>query len=99
MNAFAKGKKNIEKAKEQPIDANAVIIGGFLEGFSPADRFGPGVTVMSTNDIISSLSDMADISQSDVNQALVSIGYKLGRNSAGSFGWLMKRFDREKNVT
>lgn len=30
LDAFRKGKKNIEKAKEQPVDANAVIVGTFL---------------------------------------------------------------------
>lgn len=91
LDALRKGKENIEKAKENPVDANAIILGCFLEGFIPVDQFGPGVTVMSTDDIISSLSDMADISQADVNQVLATIGYKPGRNSVGSFGWMMKR--------
>ena len=93
LDALRKGKENIEKAKENPVDANAVILGSFLEGFVPVDRFGPGVTVMSTDDIISSLTDMADISQADVNQVLATIGFRPGRNTAGSFGWLMKKID------
>lgn len=48
---------------------------------------------MSTDEIISALSDMADLSQADVNRALVVIGYKPGRNNAGSFGWLMKKIE------
>lgn len=76
---------------EQPIDANAVILGRFLEGCSPVDSFGPGVTIMTTDDIISALGDMADISQDDVNRVLSSLGYKPGRNTVGSFGWMIKR--------
>lgn len=94
MDAFRKGKKNIDDAKQNPVDANAIIIGSFLQGFVPVDTFGPGVTVISTDDIISALADMADISQDDVNRSLATIGYRPGRNDAGSFGWLMKPLDK-----
>lgn len=93
LDALRKGKENIAKAKIEPVDANAVILGRFLEGYIPVDSFGPGVIVMSTDDIISALSDMADISQVDVNRVLATIGYTPGRNTAGSFGWLMKRIE------
>lgn len=91
LDALRKGVEGIRKDKEEPVDANAVILGCFLEGYVPVDRFGPGVTVMTTDDIISALADMADISQADVNRVLAVLGYKPGRNSAGSFGWLMKK--------
>lgn len=93
LDALRTGLEGIEKNKENPVDANAVILGRFLEGCVPVDQFGPGVTVMSTDDIISALSDMADISQADVNRVLAVLGFKPGRNTAGTFGWLMKRID------
>lgn len=92
-NALRKGKKTIDKAKEQPVDANAVILGKFLQGYIAVEEFGPGVTVMTTDDIISELADMADLTQFDVNCVLATIGFKPGRNTAGSFGWLMKRIE------
>lgn len=93
LDALRKGSEGIKKNKENPVDANALILGRFLEGFVPVDRFGPGVTVMSTDDIISALTDMADITQADVNRVLAILGYKPGRNTAGSFGWLMKHIE------
>lgn len=93
LDAVRKGVRNINRAKENPVDANAVILGRFLEGYVPVNQFGPGITIMSTDDIITALSDMADISQADVNRVLAVLGYKPGRNSAGSFGWLMKRIE------
>lgn len=90
IDAFRKGEANIEKAKEQPIDANGIILGKFLEGYIPVDEYGPGVVIMTTDDIISALDNMADIGQADVNLALATIGFKPGRNSSGSFGWMMK---------
>lgn len=48
---------------------------------------------MTTDEIISSLRDMADLTQADVNQVLATIGFKPGRNSVGSFGWMMKHID------
>ena len=92
-NAIRKAITEDNEAKEQPIDANAVILARFLEGCYPVESFGPGVTVMTTDDIISSLSDMADIGQDDVNRVLAKLGYKPGRNSVGSFGWMIKRID------
>lgn len=93
LDALRTGLEGIEENKENPVDANAVIIGRFLEGYAPAKAFGLGVTVMSTDDIISELSNMADIPQNDVNRVLVELGYTPGRNTAGTFGWLMKRID------
>ena len=93
LDALCKGTEGIKKNKENPVDPNAVILGRFLEGYVPVDQFGPGVTVMSTDDIITALSDMAEISQADVNRVLAVLGYKPGHNSAGSFGWLMKHIE------
>lgn len=93
LDALRKGVEGIRKDKEDPVDANAVILGCFLEGYVPVDRFETGVTVMTTDDIIGSLSAMADISQADVNRVLAVLGYKPGRNNVGSFGWLMKHID------
>lgn len=93
LDAVRKGVQNINRAKEEPVDANAVIIGNFLQGYIAVDEYGPGGTVMTTDEIISALSDMADLEQAAVNQVLATIGYKPGRNEAGSFGWLMKHID------
>lgn len=77
-------------SKDDMKDANAIILIGYLEDFAPVDEFGAGVTVMTTDDIISQLSGMADIDQADANKIIVSLGFVPGRNDAGSFGWLMK---------
>ena len=63
LDAVRKGVQNINRAKEEPVDANAVIIGNFLQGYIAVDEYGPGVTVMTTDEIISALSDMADLEQ------------------------------------
>lgn len=81
-----------EKAKpaDLPTDPSTIILRQFLAGAPPVETFGPGVSVMSTDDIIQELSNMADLSQLQVNLALTSLGYRLGRNTAGSFGWLIR---------
>ena len=91
LDALKDGLRNIDKAKEEPVDANAIILGNYLQGFIPVDSFSAGVTIITTDDIISSRSAMADLSQEDVNRVLATLGYKPGRNDAGSFGWMMKR--------
>lgn len=73
-----------------PLDANVTILDSYLDGFTPVDEYRPGVIIMTTDEIISALGEMADISQDDVNRALVTKGFKPGRNSSGSFGWFMK---------
>lgn len=93
LDALRKETEGTKKDKETPVDPNAVILGHFLEGCTPVDSFGPGVTIMTTDDIIAALSDMADISQGDVNRVLAELGYVPGRNTAGTFGWLMKRIE------
>lgn len=93
LDAVRKGAQNINRAKEEPVDANAVILGNFLQGYIAVDKYGPGVTVMTTDEIIAALADMADLSQAEVNQCLATIGYQPGRNDAGSFGWLIKHID------
>ena len=93
LDAVRKGVRNINRAKEDPVDANAIIIGNFLQGYIAVDEYGPGVTVMTTDEITSALSDMADLEQADVNRVLAVLGYKPGHNSAGSFGWLMKHIE------
>lgn len=94
MDAIRKAITEDNEGKEQPIDANAIILGRYLEGCYPVETFGPGVAIMTTDDIISDLSDMADLGQADVNRVLAEHGYKPGRNSVGSFGWMIKRIDR-----
>ena len=90
-------RKGGNEAPTPPVDANGVILGSYLEGYTPVDSFGPGVTVKTTDDIIAALAEMADISQADVNQFMAMQGFTPGRNTAGSFGWLMKRTDTDCN--
>lgn len=87
--ALRRGNDNIDRTNDT-VDANAIIIGNFLLGYVPAEEYGPGVEVMTTDDIITAPGDMADLTQEDVNRVLATIGYRPGRNAAGIFGWLMK---------
>lgn len=41
LDALRKGTEGIKKDKENPVDANAVILGRFLEGYVPVDQYGP----------------------------------------------------------
>ena len=82
--------QNTRGEKSGEIDANAIIVRSFLQGKAPTESFGPGVKIMTTDEIISALSEMADLSQDDVNRVLAFLGYRPGRNNAGSFGWMMK---------
>lgn len=88
-----KGSGRGRQPKADPVDATAVILGSYLQGYLPVDSFGPGVAIMTTDDIIAALADMADLSQRDVNRFLAANGFNLGRNSSGLFGWMMKRAD------
>ena len=74
-----------------PVDANTVVIEAFLQGFVPVDAYSPGVIVMTTDDIISALGEMVDLDQCTVAGVLAGLGFRPGRNNAGSFGWLMKQ--------
>lgn len=94
LDALRKGKDNIAKAKNEPVDANAVILGHYLRSYVPAGEFGPDVVIMTTDEIISALAEMADLEQAEVNRELAAIGYTPGRNDAGSFGWMMKPVSR-----
>lgn len=92
IDALRKGKKGIEEARENGgVDANAVILGRYLQGCVPADEFGPDVEIKTTDDIIADLADMADLTQTDVNRVLATLGYTPGRNTSGAFGWMLKR--------
>lgn len=94
----SKGKR--EEAPRGPaggeMDANAMIVGGYLAGYAPAGEYGPGVMVMTTDEIIAGLTDMADVGQGEVNRVLVSMGYSPGRNEAGSYGWLLRPLEGER---
>lgn len=48
------------------------------------------MVIITTDDIIAALGPMADISRASVSNALISLGFRPGRNTAGSFGWMMK---------
>ena len=85
--------ENTSGDKATPMDANFILITNYLRGYVPTAEYGPGVTVVTTDDIIAALADMAELEQNDVNNILVACGYSPGRNDTGSFGWLMKTRD------
>ena len=70
--------------------SNAIILEEYLSRYSPAEAYGPGVMIQTTADIISELSDMADLDHDEVNAILIRNGYRPGRNNSGSFGWLIR---------
>ena len=78
---------------ETPSDVVPMILGSYLDGFIPVDSYTAGVAIKSTDDIISDLASMADLTQEQVNWTMASLGYRPGRNSAGSFGWMMKKIN------
>lgn len=80
-------------SKSSPMDANFILITNFLRGYVPTAEYGPGVTVVTTDEIIAALADMAELEQNDVNNILVACGYSPGYTDTGSFGWLMKTRD------
>lgn len=62
-----------------------------MQNAAPADSFGSGVQIVTTDDIIAELAPMADVSPEEVNTVLMGLGYRPGRNTSGSFGWMMRR--------
>lgn len=88
MKILSKDKKNIARTKQ--LDPAAVILGKYLQGFIPADKYTSGVVIMTTDDIIAALGPMIDLDQATVSMHLSDIGFTCGYNNAGSFGWLMK---------
>ena len=75
--------------KPKELSPAAIIISSFLEDYRPVSEFGAGVVIMTTDEIINHLNEMADLSQDDVNRCLASLGYRPGRNNSGSFGWMV----------
>lgn len=74
---------------QQMMSANTIIIEEYLESYTPTTEQG-GVIIQTTADIISALSDMADVEADEVNTILMRLGFRPGRNASGSFGWLMR---------
>ena len=74
--------------------ANAVIIAGYIRSRCPVSVAGPGVAVMTTDEIISELADMADLSQAEVNDVLSGLGYTPGYSEQGRFGWMFKHIEQ-----
>ena len=66
------------------------VIAGYLEGFKPQDDNSDGKLIArTTDDIIADLGAMAELTQSEVNAAMVERGYRCGYDAFGVFGWLM----------
>lgn len=72
--------------QDMPSDANRIIIEAYLSAYEPHNGISPGLVVLTTGDIIEALGSMADISQADVNHAMVALGFEPGYNAAGSYG-------------
>ena len=76
------------------IVATTVILAEYLNGYMPVTKFAPGVLIKTTDELIAELADMADMTQTDVNRVMVTLGYMPGRNDSGSFGWMLRRIDK-----
>lgn len=81
--------KGDESDENTAPEVNTIILEEFITRYSPAEKYGPGVIIRSTADIIAELSDMADLAPDEVNAFLIRHKYRPGRNNSGSFGWLM----------
>lgn len=87
----ATGMMSPDSEDESPkMDCNSIILEQYLTRFTPAEKFGQGVMIQTTADIISELSDMADLDHDEVIAVLIRQGYRPGRNNSGSFGWMMR---------
>lgn len=86
----AAGNMTPDNDENPMMDCNAIIIEEYLVRYSPVEAFGAGVVIQTTADIINSLADMADLTHDEVNAVLIRQGYHPGRNSSGSFGWMMR---------
>ena len=81
----------VKKDEDSPAqDTNTIIVEEYIQQYAPADAFGPGV-IIQTTDIINELADMADLDPGEVNAVMIRQGYRPGRNNSGSFGWLMRQ--------
>lgn len=87
LDILPKVRKN-EDSPEQ--DTNTIIVEEYIQQYAPADAYGSGVIIQTTDDIINDLADMADLDHDEVNAVLIREGYRPGRNNSGSFGWLMR---------
>lgn len=75
--------------ESQEMNCNIIILEEYLALHSPVESFGGGVIIRTTADIISELSDMAELTVDEVNAVLIRRGFLPGRNKSGSFGWMM----------
>lgn len=82
--------KNIPDSGKVEVSPNMQILGEYLAGFSAPPTFEKGVLVRPTADIIADLQEMAELTHDEVNAAMLLYGFRPGRNSSGSFGWLMR---------
>lgn len=86
----AAGNMTPDSDEKPMMDTNAIIIEEYLVRYSPAETFGAGVVIQTTADIINCLADMADLTHDEVNAVLIRQGYRPGRNTSGSFGWMLR---------
>lgn len=76
----------------EEVSNNILILREYIKRYSPVETYIPGgaTQISTTADIISDLSDMADLTPDEVNSVMFERGFRLGRNSVGSFGWMLQ---------
>lgn len=77
----------------EEVSNNILILREYIKRYSPVETYIPGggaTQISTTADIISDLSDMADLTPDEVNSVMFERGFRLGRNNVGSFGWILQ---------
>lgn len=77
--------------KDKEIKGLALIVAQYLVNYEPADDLlDHRVIIRSTEDIISNLADMADLTANVVANTMLNMGYTVVFLHDGRHGWAMK---------
>lgn len=78
-------------AKNKEIQSLALIVAQYLANYEPAeDPNDIGIVIRSTDEIITDLADMADLSANVVANTMLNMGYTVVFLRDGRHGWAMK---------
>lgn len=78
-------------AKDKEIKGLALIVAQYLANYTPADDpTKMDVVIRSTEDIITDLADMADLTSNVVANTMLNMGYTVVFLHDGRHGWAMK---------
>lgn len=78
-------------AKDKEIKGLALIVAQYLANYTPADDHTEiGVIIRSTEEIITDLADMADLTSNVVANTMLNMGYTVVFLRDGRHGWAMK---------